>query len=174
VTDVGGSSDSVEERVFARVAEMTGAPRDALSRTTDLYRDLALTGDEAKRLLSVLADEFGIDLGGIRFDRHFGNDGFSLSSPDVLWTIAGSVLLAVVSVPAISFVDETFDLPVWGNYALIALCIPLVLAWMHLGSLIFPRPENGSSEKIPVTIQDLISAAEGKRWPINYEGRYTS
>jgi hypothetical protein len=80
----------------------------------------------------------------------------------------------MTSVPAASYLTERFDLPYWGNYVLIGLCIPLVLVWMQVGSLIFPRPRDWSSEKIPVTIQDLISAAKEKKWPINYEGRYTS
>ncbi|WP_334151141.1 hypothetical protein [Hyphomicrobium sp.] len=171
---VSSNSDSLEERVFACVAEMTRAPRHALGHTTDLYRDLALTGPEARNLLAALAEEFDIDLSGIRFYRHFDNGGFSLSSPNVLWTIMGAVLFAMTSVPAASYLTERFDLPYWGNYVLIGLCIPLVLVWMQVGSLIFPRPRDWSSEKIPVTIQDLISAAKEKKWPINYEGRYTS
>ncbi len=171
---MNGNSDSLEERVFTRIAEMTRAPRDALSRSTDLYQDLGVTGSEARTLLAALAEEFEIDLSGVRFYRHFDSAGFSLSSPNVLWTIFGAVLFAITSVPAASYLTERFDLPDWGNYLLIALFVPLVLVWMQAGSLIFPRPSDLSSERIPVTIQDLISAAKEKKWPINYEGRYTS
>jgi hypothetical protein len=173
VIDVGPGSDGIEERVFARVAEMTGAPRDVLTPATDLYGDLAVTGAAARSLLAALAGEFDIDLRGLRFHRHF-DEGFSLASPEVLWTIAGSVLLAVASVPAAEYLETAFDLPGWGFYLFIALCIPLVPVWMHVGTLIFPRPADSGEERIPVTIEDLISAAREKRWPINYEGRYRS
>ncbi len=171
MTVVSNASETLEERVVARIAEMTGAPREALTGGTDVYQDLAVTGVTARNLLAALAEEFDIDLRGLRFYRHFDDGGFSLASPDVLWTIAGSVLLAVASVPAADYLEAALDLPGWGFYLFIALCIPLVLAWMHIGSLIFPRPADSSEERIPVTIADLISAARQKRWPINYEGR---
>lgn len=174
MTHVSGNSDSLEERVLDRVAEITRAPRHALGRTTDLYRDLALTGPEARTLLAVLAEEFDIDLSGVRVYRHFDDGGVSLSSPEVIWTILGAALFAIASVPVASYLTATFGLPDWGNYLLIGLCIPLVLVWMQVGSLIFPRPSDWGGERIPVTIQDLISAAKEKKWPINYEGRYTS
>ncbi len=173
MTVVSNASDTLEERVIVLVAGITGAPREVLTPATDLYGDLAVTGVTARNVLAALAGEFDVDLRGLRFHRHF-DEGFSLASPEVLWTIAGSVLLAVASVPAAGYLETAFDLPGWGFYLFIALCIPLVLAWMHVGTLIFPRPADSGEERIPVTIADLISAAREKRWPINYEGRYRS
>lgn len=42
-----------------------------------MFRDLGVDGDDAEELLLRLKQEFGVDLEGVQFERHFGPEGFN-------------------------------------------------------------------------------------------------
>jgi hypothetical protein len=77
VADFCTVDTELERRVMAAVADQTCCPLSQLSPQTDLFRDLGVDGEDASDLLLRLGKEFEIDLENVRFDRHFGAEGFN-------------------------------------------------------------------------------------------------
>jgi hypothetical protein len=68
-------SDALEglsERVLGFLTELWGLRRDQLQAETRLEEDLGMTGLDAAEFLESFAREFGVDLAGIEFHKHFG------------------------------------------------------------------------------------------------------
>ena len=169
---MSGVDTEFEERIIACVAKMTGASRSALGPDTDLYRDLGVTGDDAEELLRVLADEHALDLTDIRFNRHFTSEASPFTEgrwwEHVLWMLAGIASCGLAGFFLARAYPSNFPFAEWGRYLLFAVCIGWVLVWGYLGNLILPGARKWRHERVPITIQDLVSAAKDKKWPISY------
>ena len=68
--------EELTDRVFALVGMQTAARREKLSLETDLFGDLGVDGDDAHELLSIVADEFGVNMDTLKFERHFGPESW--------------------------------------------------------------------------------------------------
>jgi hypothetical protein len=166
-----------DEEIFTLVAKATGVPRTRLSVDTDLYGDLGVTGDDASELLATLAGEKAVDLSAMKFGRHFTGEAIFSHGKwlhHVLWTMGGIVVFVCVFIPVAGAFSIPYPFPEWGEYLFFAVCAGWVLAWAYVGNLLLPSARKWRHERIPVTIQDLMTAAKEKRWPINYEGQVTT
>ena len=63
------------ERIRLLVAEERGMRLDQIRMSSRFEEDLGMTGDDAGEFLEKFAAEFGVDLTGIDFHKHFGPEG---------------------------------------------------------------------------------------------------
>lgn len=68
------SDDEVLDEVRAMVMRFLWRP-PPIARSTAIYHDLWIGGDDAGELLEAVIDRFGTDFSGMRFDRYFPNEG---------------------------------------------------------------------------------------------------
>src|SRR5271170_715616 len=89
--------DSIEDRVYALVAEERGVRREKLASSTSLSNDLGLEGDDAVEFFEDFSREFAVDLTALGADWqcYFGKEGVGL----------GGILLVVV--PTVVLAEET-------------------------------------------------------------------
>src|SRR5215216_3011535 len=66
--------ESITDRVTGFVADRWGEPVSRLTASTRLEDDLGMTGDDAAEFIAAFAAEFGVDLSGFEFGRHFGGE----------------------------------------------------------------------------------------------------
>jgi hypothetical protein len=147
----------IAEKVFAIVAKQTGISRACLTLDTDLHEQ-GVAGDDAEEILVMLQEAFGLDLSQMDFDRHFSSEsGLSLS--DLGWWVLGAIVywLGRSSLESATGAQSGF-LIVCGTALLFVI-------WLVLGSYTLPQHRSWRRQRIPVTIGDLVIAAETKKWP---------
>ena len=76
---------SLELRLIAFVSRELGVTPDRVRLETSLEDDLGATGEDAAEFMDLYATEFGVDLAGFEFDRHF--DGEGAGNP-IAWLVA--------------------------------------------------------------------------------------
>ena len=80
-------------RVVTLVARETGSRPERIRPETLVEDDLGCTGDDAAELMAEFAREFGVDLTGFQFSRHFGAEApatpWSLLRGLVVWLATG-------------------------------------------------------------------------------------
>jgi hypothetical protein len=81
------------DRVADFVARELGVRRERIRPETLVEDELGCTGDDAGDLMEAFAREFGVDLAGFQFDRHFGPENgatpWSLLRGLVIWAATG-------------------------------------------------------------------------------------
>src|SRR5262245_56171924 len=73
-----GDPQDLADRVRALVAQERAMPLSKIHLTSRLEEDLGMTGDDSAEFLEAFAKEFGVDLSGIDFHKHFGPEGCNL------------------------------------------------------------------------------------------------
>ncbi len=63
------------DRVRALVAKELAMPLSKVLLTSRIEEDLGMTGDDSAEFLEAFAEEFGVDLSGLDFHKHFGPEG---------------------------------------------------------------------------------------------------
>jgi hypothetical protein len=66
--------------VIAFVAKQLSVPPNRIHQNTRIERDLHCTGDDAAELMEAFARQFSADLSEFQIDRHFGPEGWPISS----------------------------------------------------------------------------------------------
>lgn len=160
--------DLLARRVIAIVAHQTGRPAERIGLDTEIERELGCTGDDAWMLLGRLAAEFGIDMSGMEFDRHFGDEG-GLAWP-VAVALVVAVLVAFLSMHLLGFVARLAGLgwllatdPRWLFAIVYVVSALAILAGMTL----LPQARLRRARLTPITIRDLVQAARTRRWMID-------
>ena len=75
-------------RVRHLVAVERGMPVERISLHSSLRDDLGMEGDDAVEFFRRFVREFGVDLSGMRWRRHFCDEGFfSWTTPDIPVTV---------------------------------------------------------------------------------------
>jgi len=64
----------MEEQVIAFIAHECGVPLDHVKLSSDLAKDLGISGDDGVELMSKFAHEFGINLTGFNPADFFGSE----------------------------------------------------------------------------------------------------
>ncbi|MDZ4111513.1 MAG: hypothetical protein U1E18_18205 [Brevundimonas sp.] len=118
--------------------------------------DLGIDGDDAVAFFEMFESEFGVDLEPLYRDwsRHFGPEGIPLSLGLLLVVIA-----SLVAVPV-----ALAGLPLWA-----ATGLGLAAGFGCLVGLLRAWPIKPGKELQPVTVADLIVAADTGRWPERVE-----
>ncbi|TAJ62279.1 hypothetical protein [Brevundimonas sp.] len=113
--------------------------------------DLGIDGDEAADFFVAFGAEFEVELEPLyrNWPRHFGQEGFPVSAGLLMVAVA-----CVIAVPA-----AVIGLPSW---AVIGLSLAASFGWLF-GLRAWPL--GGGKALEPVTIEDLIHAAQAGRWP---------
>lgn len=158
--------EELSARVIAAVADQTGLSAATITPDTEIERDLGLAGEDTRELLERLQYEFGIDMTGFEYERHFharGAPHWPLAVAAVValpTSVLAAALLGVVARGA--GIEPTRYLSPGAFFMLVlgACFLAIAFATTFLGSLGF-RPES----KVPVTVKMLIEAAVLKKWP---------
>ena len=125
--------------------------RRPLRLTDVLLDDLGIDGDEASDFFIAFGAEFEVDLEPLyrNWSSYFGPEGFPISVGLLM-----VVMACVVAVPA-----AIIGLPSW---AVIGLSLAASFGWLF-GLRAWPLSLGKALE--PLTIEDLIHAAQASRWP---------
>jgi acyl carrier protein len=146
------TATSVEQDVVKLVAEQRGLAPQKVALNSRLLHDLGMDGDDAVEFFEEFEKRYGADLAPLyrHWHRHFGPEG--CGSPTSLL-----VMLLLLFAPLLLMPFGISPLWVWGAE------IAALLLWL------WPLRQWPLKDKtIAVTVQDLVLAAETKRWPINY------
>lgn len=66
--------DEIERELIEMIRPFTGR-WEAVNRTTEIYHDLYIAGDDASELLDTIAARFGTSFEGLWFPTYFPNEG---------------------------------------------------------------------------------------------------
>ena len=145
--------NSLEERVIAMVAEDRGLPVSKITPDKRLLDDLGMDGDDAVEFFEAFGERFGMNLTplGEHWDRHFGPEGIS---PLAFFLVVGAIVAL----------------------SLVVVSIIAGLVWLGLTSggflaLVVGLGRWGARRRVPhlpVTVGNLIEAAQTGRWPLAY------
>ena len=144
---------SVED-VIQLVAEERGLAPEKVNLNSRLLHDLGMDGDDAVEFFEEFEKRYGPDLTPLyeHWNQHFGPEGCGPSP------VGCVVLFALLWLPLLFMPFGISPYWVWG------VEIAALLLWL------WPlRQWPLKDETIAVTVQDLVNAAETKRWPINCE-----
>jgi hypothetical protein len=162
-------SDAIEQRVLTFTSVHAGVAMKHLTPMTQLARDLDVTGEDASDFFNAFAKEFRVNLDelNMHWDLHFHPEpGLLLNAS---FAVAGCVTLAIGILALFRFGGrmwsydwfspyETYRTPTWIASGIVSLIIWTV-TWYR----------NRATE--PVTIADLIDAAEAGQWVKRYRPR---
>lgn len=146
-------TNTILPEIIGRVAEQTGIKPEKLNAKTRLLQDTGMDGDDAVEFFTDFEKRYEADLAPLyaHWNRHFGPEGFETPT---------SILVMLVLIFAPIILIPLGVSPLWGwGVELVGL---LVWLWPLRQ---WPLKDN----TIAVTVRDLASAAETKRWPIFYD-----
>ena len=102
------------DRVRAAVAQERAFPLSKVRLASRLEEDLGMTGEDAAEFLEAYAEEFGVDLSGINFPKHFGPEGcnpFWLFDPPAWFRDHGKYPVTVDHLVHVAEVKRWFSPP---------------------------------------------------------------
>ena len=139
--------------IIEHVAEQTGIKPEKLNAATRLLQDAGMDGDDAADFFTDFEKRYEADLTPLyaHWDRHFGPEGFGtpLSFLVMFVLLFAPIILIPLGVS-----------PIWGwgvEFVGVLLWLWPLRQW--------PLRDN----TIAITVRDLASAAETKRWPLSYD-----
>jgi acyl carrier protein len=146
---------AVEVEVVELVSQQLDIPTSGISRTSRLLEDLGVDGDDAVELIDAFAARFSPDLEplGRHWSRHFGPEGWSFPDRRLNYAMfAGLGLFAAASAglaPGLTF----------------PLAVVIIVGAIVTGVIAGRK----APPMLPVTVGDLIEAAETGVWPLRYD-----
>jgi Protein of unknown function (DUF1493) len=165
--DPHGEADALEERVLMFTAIHSHVDRRKFSPMTRLAQDLDIKGEDASEFFDAYGKEFHVNLDALNmhWDQHFHPEaGVILNAVFVVLgcvTLAGSLLFLF-----------SFGGRMWSHMYFSPYKIYRTPTWIGSGvaSLIFWAVAwHRNRASIPITIADLIEAAEAGRWVKSYK-----
>jgi acyl carrier protein len=146
-------TDAMLAKIIEHVAEQTGIKAAKLNVTTRLLQDTGMDGDDAVEFFRDFERRYEADLASLyaHWDRHFGPEG--LGTPRSFLVMLVLLFAPIVLIPlGVS--------PLWGW----GIELAGIVVWL------WPlRQWPLKDDTIAVTVGDLASAAETKRWPLCYD-----
>jgi hypothetical protein len=141
--------DSIQDRVYALVAEERGVRREKLHPLTTLSHDLGMEGDDAVEFFRDFGEKFAVDLKQLDQDWHcyFGPEGVGFGG--ILFVLFPTLILAFLLGLAVS--NLSF---MWAVSISFVLWMGAVYCWQRF------RP----SRDPEISIQDLVDCAKAGRW----------
>ncbi len=141
----------LEERVVTFVANERSTDPKKILLTDGIAQELGMDGDDAAELFEHFGKQFHIDLKALNshWRQHFRGEP-PLNSPGYAWALFISVVVGPL-------IHDLFRwIPTW---AAVVVLIPL-LCWIYARFI--------RKDKLPVTVADLVEAAESGRWVMQY------
>jgi len=138
-------------RILAFTASERVMPIDSIQLESRLSHDLGMDGYDAVEFFEAFGKSFSVDLAPLYRDwsRYFGPEGFGLN-----WRVALVLIFATAAGFLLSVKVGLFPQWVWtASLALIVLFLTRRFC-----------PEVLSIKSLPVTVQDLVDAAEAGKW----------
>lgn len=145
--------NELEQRVLTFVAIHSGVDRRKLTPMTRLAQDIDIKGDDASKLFDAFGKEFRVNLDelNMHWDRHFHPKAGMLLNGLVL-TIGCFAFVVLLLYPFYMPYGRSF---LWAGSGLVSL-VSFFTVWYR------------SRISVPVTIADLIDAADAGRWVKSY------
>jgi len=137
----------LEERIIAFTAEETGLKPEKIRLDCRLLHDLGMDGDDAVEFFEKFSETFHVDLAVLRenWRQHFGPEGVHPAFIAFIGVAVGVAGLLHELIQAV---------PIW------AWCIPLIPATLwSVARIVGVDPRI-----IPVTVEDLVKAANAGKW----------
>jgi hypothetical protein len=160
-------ADALEERVLMFAAVHSGIDRRKLSPMTRLAQDLHIKGDDASVFFNAYGKEFRVNLDqlNMHWDRHFQPEAGLLLS--TAFIVLGCVTLAASLLVLFRFGGwfwsydyispyQMYRTPTWVGSGIASL-LCWIVAWHR------------NRSAVPITIADLMDAAEAGRWVKSYK-----
>jgi acyl carrier protein len=139
--------------VIEFIAEQSGMKPDKLTASSRLLQDVGVDGDDAVEFFAEFEKRYVADLAPLyaHWGRHFGPEGFG--TPMSFLVMLLLLIVPIVLIPlGVS--------PMWsGGAELVGI---LIWFWPLRQ---WPLKDN----TIAITVADLVSAAETRRWPLVYD-----
>ena len=66
----------IYHRIATMIESETGYSKNKISRTTNLYHDINIDGDDAEELLLKYSELFDVDMSKFEFNNYFNDEGF--------------------------------------------------------------------------------------------------
>lgn len=142
---------SLEERVLQFTAKRIPNTAGRISLDSRLVEDLGLDGENAIEFFEAYDDEFEVDLSVLieqNWKRHFGSVG------GVHWSIVAGFFVCFLISEGLARLLKV--VPQWVLYLVI------IMVWW--GVLQFWPASTKEKELVPITVRDLLEAAQAKRW----------
>ena len=164
------SADDLGEYVMALIADELGLSRKAMTLESTIEGDFGCTGSDALALMERMQKEFGIDMSGFEFNRHFSDE--FLGWPGVVALVAalpmGIIVLFVVGIAArwTGFADRGL---LQSGWLFLVAYVPCFLLMASLTRFL-PSERARRERMIPVTVGHLVEAARTRKWPHFEEG----
>jgi hypothetical protein len=156
------AADVLQERVFMFTAIQSHVDRKKLTPMTRLAQDLDITGDDASEFFDVFGKAFRVNLDelNMHWDRHFRPEaGFLLNAVCIVLgfvTLAGSLLLVFRFGGFLWSYDYFSPFQMYRRATYTFSAFASLLCWFLVW--------NRNRLSVPVTVADLIDAADAGRW----------
>lgn len=146
---------TVEAEVMELVSRQLGIEAPKISRASRLLEDLGVDGDDAVELLGAFERRFSPDLDslGRNWSRHFGPEGWGWADRRLNYAMLAGLGLVAAAAAGLA-TGLTFP-----------LAVVVIAGTLVVGAI---RGRN-ALPVLPVTVGDLIEAAETGVWPRRYE-----
>ncbi|MGV3577582.1 hypothetical protein [Brevundimonas sp.] len=149
---------SISEHVITLLASHLDWPAERLTADKQLFDDLGLDGDDAVEFFEAFDTQFRADLSPLyaNWSRHFGPEGIPLGAA-VPFVVIGTLILMVTVTLGI-----WLNAPDWAGVTLGGIAVAVWSFGLRQWPLKRPEP------MIPITVAQLITAANTGTWPIRY------
>ena len=144
----------IEKRVIALVAEETRMNPMDVKLDLRLGEDIGMDGDDAVEFFEKFSETFHVNLTLLKdhWDQHFGGE-VGPGGPRLLVVIVASVIVAGV----------LHEWVPWVPMGISTIVLAALSFWIY--GRFFDH-----DEKLPVTVRDLVDAADSGKWAKEYEG----
>ncbi len=144
----------LEEQVIVLVATKRDVSPTSVRNMSRLVEDLGIDGDDAVEFFKAFEAQFRADLSPLycHWSKHFGPEGWGWSDVRLNWLM---LIGAGVLVAGVGGVFMPLGVLIGGAILLATITAGFWMRWK-------------AGPSIPVTVADLIVAAETRQWPVSY------
>jgi hypothetical protein len=137
----------LEERIVNFIAESTGIKAKKVHLDSRLAQDIGMEGDDAGEFFEKFHEQF-----------HFLPEGIGVPP-------LGCMVMIGVGVVAGGLLHDAFNwIPAWAAMGVLTTLFCGIYGWIY--SRLLGEPQD---DKIPITVQDLVEAANAGKWVKSYQ-----
>ena len=155
----------LEEQIVNFIVQQTSIKAKNVHLDSRLAQDIGMEGDDAGEFFGRFHEQFHVDLSvlEIHWDQHFLPEGIGVPP-------LGCMVMIGVGVVAGGLLHDVYKwIPEWAAMVvLVAICCS-IFSWIY-GKFFSELP----TERIPITVRDLLEAASSGTWVKSYDESHAS